>query len=249
MLVALYKAWAEREAAPHGDAESWNVQVFRSIDDGAAAGFPDAPREAAALGLVSGKDHVIERSIQDAYIHAIRRARDFIYIENQYFLGSSYAWLQDDGVTVEDINALHLIPKELSLKIVSKIQAGERFAVYVVVPLWPEGVPESGSMQAILDWQRRTMEMMYTDVTLAIRAKGLQADPRDYLTFFCLGNGEAPSPGEYVPPEHPDHNTDYERAQQARRFMIYVHAKTMIGTVTYSTPTDSSSLELQNKLI
>jgi len=111
MLVALYKAWAEREAAPHGDAESWNVQVFRSIDDGAAAGFPDAPREAAALGLVSGKDHVIERSIQDAYIHAIRRARDFIYIENQYFLGSSYAWLQDDGVTVEDINALHLIPK------------------------------------------------------------------------------------------------------------------------------------------
>ena len=92
---------------------------------------------------------------------------------------------------------LHLIPKELSLKIVSKIQADERFAVYVVVPLWPEGVPESGSVQAILDWQRRTMEMMYRDVTLAIRAKGLQADPRDYLTFFCLGNGEAPSPGEY----------------------------------------------------
>ncbi|XP_066360994.1 phospholipase D alpha 1-like [Miscanthus floridulus] len=228
MPVALNKAWAEREAAPHGDAESWNVQVFRSIDDGAAAGFPDAPREAAALGLVSGKDHVIERSIQDAYIHAIRWARDFIYIENQYFLGSSYAWLQNDGVTVEDINALHLIPKELSLKIVSKIQAGERFGVYVVVPLWPEGVLESGSMQAILDWQRRTMEMMYTDVTLAIRAKGLQADLRDYLTFFCLGNGEAPSPGEYMPPEHPDHNTDYERAQQARRFMIYVHAKTMI---------------------
>lgn len=232
LLVALNKAWAEREAAPRGDAESWNVQVFRSIDGGAAAGFPEgsanAPREAAALGLVSGKDHVIERSIQDAYIHAIRRARDFVYIENQYFLGSSYAWRQDDGVTVEDINALHLIPKELSLKIVSKIEAGERFAVYVVVPLWPEGVPESGSVQAILDWQRRTMEMMYKDVTLAIRARGLRADPRDYLTFFCLGNREAPSPGEYVPPEHPDPNTDYERAQQARRFMIYVHAKTMI---------------------
>ncbi|PWZ05498.1 Phospholipase D alpha 4 [Zea mays] len=188
----------------------------------------DAPREAAALGLVTGKDHVMERSIQDAYIHAIRRARDFVYIENQYFLGSSYAWRQNDGVSVEDINALHLIPRELSLKIVSKIEAGERFAVYVVVPLWPEGVPESGSVQAILDWQRRTMEMMYKDVLMAIRAKGLQADPRDYLTFFCLGNREAPCPGEYVPPEHPDPNTDYERAQRARRFMIYVHAKTMI---------------------
>ncbi|PUZ40818.1 hypothetical protein GQ55_9G453900 [Panicum hallii var. hallii] len=226
LLVTLDKGWASREAAD--DAESWNVQVFRSIDGGAAAGFPENPDEAAARGLVSGKDHVIERSIQDAYIHAIRRARDFIYIENQYFLGSSYAWRQNDGVTVEAINALHLIPKELSLKIVSKIEAGERFAVYVVVPLWPEGVPESGSVQAILDWQRRTMEMMYKDITLAIRAKGLQADPRDYLTFFCLGNREAPSPGEYAPPERPDPDTDYERAQQARRFMIYVHAKTMI---------------------
>ncbi|KAF8698656.1 hypothetical protein HU200_034905 [Digitaria exilis] len=231
LLVTLNKAWASREAI--NDPESWDVQVFRSIDGGAAAGFPegddeDSPEEAARLGLVSGKDHVIERSIQDAYIHAIRRAKDFIYIENQYFLGSSYAWQPNDGVTVESINALHLIPKELSLKIVSKIEAGERFAVYVVVPMWPEGVPESGSVQAILDWQRRTMEMMYRDVTLAIRAKGLQADPTEYLTFFCLGNREAPRPGEYVPPERPEPDTDYARAQQARRFMIYVHAKTMI---------------------
>ncbi|XP_062215434.1 phospholipase D alpha 1-like [Phragmites australis] len=225
-LVTLDKGWAAREASE--DAESWNVQVFRSIDGGAAAGFPENPDEAARCGLVTGKDNVIERSIQDAYIHAIRRARDFIYIENQYFLGSSYAWQRDDGVTVAEINALHLIPKELSLKIVSKIEAGERFAVYVVVPMWPEGIPESGSVQAILDWQRRTMEMMYKDVALAIRAKGLQANPRDYLTFFCLGNREADSPGEYVPPERPDPDSDYERAQQARRFMIYVHAKTMI---------------------
>uniref|UniRef100_A0A452ZS82 phospholipase D n=1 Tax=Aegilops tauschii subsp. strangulata TaxID=200361 RepID=A0A452ZS82_AEGTS len=227
-LVTLDRGWAAREAVQ--DADSWNVQVFRSIDGGAAAGFPEKPEEAALIGLETGKDHVIERSIQDAYIHAIRRARDFIYIENQYFLGSSYAWRRDDGVTVEDINALHLIPKELSLKIVSKIEAGERFAVYVVVPMWPEGVPESGSVQAILDWQRRTMEMMYKDVALAIQAKGIQASPTDYLTFFCLGNREALSPGEYVPPERPDPDTDYDRAQQARRFMIYVHAKTMIGS-------------------
>ncbi|WVZ57173.1 hypothetical protein U9M48_007592 [Paspalum notatum var. saurae] len=231
LLVTLDKGWAEREAV-HADAESWNVQVFRSIDGGAAAGFPESPRDAAQLGLVSGKDQVIERSIQDAYINAIRRARDFIYIENQYFLGSSYAWRPEDhdpDMKVEGINdAMHLIPKELSLKIVSKIHAGERFAVYVVMPLWPEGVPESASVQAILDWQRRTMEMMYKDVALAIEEKGIKANPRDYLTFFCLGNGEAPIPGEYVPPERPDPNTDYERAQHSRRFMIYVHAKTMI---------------------
>ncbi|TYG60025.1 hypothetical protein ES288_D07G034400v1 [Gossypium darwinii] len=152
------------------DPETWNVQIFRSIDGGAAAGFPEEPNEAAKIGLVSGKNVTIDRSIQDAYINAIRRAKNFIYIENQYFLGSSFAW-KSQGIKVEDIGALHLIPKELSLKIVSKIEAGERFTVYIVIPMWPEGIPESESVQAILDWQRRTMEMMYTDITEALKKR------------------------------------------------------------------------------
>lgn len=210
------------------DQETWNVQVFRSIDGGAAFGFPETPEDAARSGLVSGKDNIIDRSIQDAYINAIRRAKDFIYIENQYFLGSSYGWKPDD-IKGQDIGALHLIPKELSLKIVSKIEAGEQFRVYVVVPMWPEGVPESASVQAILDWQRRTMEMMYTDIAQALRAKQIyDADPRDYLTFFCLANREVKKNGEYMPQEKPEEDSDYKRAQQNRRFMIYVHAKMMI---------------------
>lgn len=211
------------------DEDAWSVQLFRSIDGGAVVGFPDSPEEAAAAGLVTGKNHVIERSIQDAYIHAIRRAKDFIYLENQYFLGSSYAWTAEDGLKVEDIDALHLIPREISLKVVSKIEAGELFAAYVVIPMWPEGIPESESVQAILDWQRRTMEMMYSDIAQALQAKGLRADPKDYLTFFCLGNREARRWDEYRPPEQPEPTTDYSRAQQARRFMIYVHAKMLIG--------------------
>uniref|UniRef100_A0ACD5U7W1 Uncharacterized protein n=1 Tax=Avena sativa TaxID=4498 RepID=A0ACD5U7W1_AVESA len=209
------------------DRETWNVQLFRSIDGGAAFGFPDTPEDAARAGLVSGKDQIVDRSIQDAYICAIRRAKSFIYIENQYFLGSSYCW-KPDGITPEDVGALHLIPKELSMKIVSKIEAGERFTVYVVVPMWPEGIPASGSVQAILDWQRRTMEMMYTDIAQAIQAKGIDARPKDYLTFFCLGNREAKKSGEYEPPEPADPDSDYLKAQQNRRFMIYVHTKSMI---------------------
>ncbi|XAR67773.1 Phospholipase D [Bertholletia excelsa] len=209
------------------DHETWNVQLFRSIDGGAAFGFPETPEDAAKAGLVSGKDNIIDRSIQDAYIHAIRRAKNFIYIENQYFLGSSFGWHSND-IKVEDVGALHLIPKELSLKIVSKIEAGERFTVYIVVPMWPEGIPESGSVQAILDWQRRTMEMMYKDIVQALQAKGIEEDPRNYLTFFCLGNREVKRSGEYEPSEKPDPDSDYIRAQEARRFMIYVHAKMMI---------------------
>ncbi|KAF9590320.1 hypothetical protein IFM89_033738, partial [Coptis chinensis] len=210
------------------DHEKWNVQLFRSIDGGAAFGFPETPEEAARAGLVSGKDNIIDRSIQDSYVHAIRRAKNFIYIENQYFLGSSFGWKSND-IKVEDIGALHLVPKEISLKIVSKIEAGERFMVYVVIPMWPEGIPDSASVQAILDWQKRTMEMMYSDISLAIQAKGLHANPKDYLSFFCLGNRESKRIGEYSPTEQPEPNTDYSRAQHARRFMIYVHAKMMIG--------------------
>lgn len=42
---------------------------------------------------------------------------------------------------------------ELALKIASKIKAKERFAVYVVMPMWPEGVPTTATMQEILFWQ------------------------------------------------------------------------------------------------
>ncbi|KAF8658948.1 hypothetical protein HU200_058783 [Digitaria exilis] len=209
------------------DQETWNVQLFRSIDGGACYGFPDTPHGAAQSGLVSGKNNVLDRSIQDAYIHAIRRAKNFIYIENQYFLGSSFGW-KADGIKPEEIEALHLIPKELSLKIVSKIEAGEHFAVYVVLPMWPEGPPAGGSVQAILDWQRRTMDMMYYDISVALEAKRIDAHPRDYLTFFCLGNREVKMSGEYEHAGRPVDGTDYARAQNARRFMIYVHSKMMI---------------------
>ena len=34
--------------------------------------------------------------------------------------------------------------------------------------------------------------MMYADdIAQAIQAKGINANPKDYLTFFCLGNQEA----------------------------------------------------------
>ncbi|KAM1731996.1 hypothetical protein ACFX11_017805 [Malus domestica] len=211
------------------DHDTWNVQLFHSIDGGAAFGFPDSPEDAARAGLVTGKDHVVDRSIQDVYINAIRPAKSFIYIENQYFLGSSFGW-HSDYVTlkVEEVGALHLIPKELSLKIVSKIEAGERFTVYIVMPMWPEGIPESQTAQAMLHWQRMTMDMMYRDIVQTLKVKGIEANPKDYLAFFCLGNHEKKLPGEYEPPEKPEHGSDYSRAQQARRFMIYVHAKVMI---------------------
>lgn len=52
---------------------------------------------------------------------------------------------------------------ELALKIASKIRANERFAVYIVIPMWPEGAPSSVSVQEILFWQvvRLTVIVLY----------------------------------------------------------------------------------------
>ncbi|VAI81646.1 unnamed protein product [Triticum turgidum subsp. durum] len=211
-----------------GDQEAWNVQLFRSIDSISTVGFPDSMEDAYEAGLIQDKHRVFERSIQDAYIHAIRAANSFIYIENQYFAGSSFQWKTHDGIDPADVGACQQIPRELSLKIVSKIEAGERFAVYVVVPMWSEGTPTGRYRQAMLDNQRRTMALMYDDIAVALQAKKIDADPRDYLTFFCLGNREAKSEGEHLPAKHPKDGTDYARAQKARRFMIYVHSKMMI---------------------
>ncbi|GBG72654.1 hypothetical protein CBR_g12228 [Chara braunii] len=203
--------------------EAWNVQFFRSIDTGSVHGFPDDPAAAGERGLVSGKNVTVERSIQDAYVYSIRRAEQFIYIENQYFLGSCFAWEED-----RTVSAIHTIPVELALKIVRKIDANEPFAVYVVIPMWPEGIPTDGSVQEILKWQHRTMQMMYKLIAEAIARNGLDTKPTDYLNFYCLGNREGYYDGEYAPPNPVSEDGHYKNSQDNRRFMIYVHSKMMI---------------------
>lgn len=159
-----------------------------------------------------------------AYIKAIRCAQHFIYIENQYFLGSSYNW--PDYKTA---GANHLIPMELALKICSKIKEDKRFAVYIVIPMWPEGVPESGPVQEILYFQTQTMKMMYRLIADALRESGnTHRKPTDYLNFYCLGNRETKRPGELEPRNPPNSNSNQGKSQRNRRMMIYVHSKGMI---------------------
>ncbi|XP_024032885.1 phospholipase D delta [Morus notabilis] len=201
------------------DEESWHVQIMRSIDSGSVKGFPRDVVAAAAQHLICAKNLVIDKSIQTGYIQAIRSAQHFIYIENQYFLGSSYAWPD-----YKNAGADNLIPMELALKIASKIRANERFAVYIVIPLWPEGDPKSGPVQEILYWQSQTMQTMYDIVAGELKSMQLaDSTPQDYLNFYCLGNRE----------QNFDKNSNADAAMvtdayKFQRFMIYVHAKGMV---------------------
>ncbi|PIN16225.1 Phospholipase D [Handroanthus impetiginosus] len=162
------------------DLEGWHVQVFRSIDSNSVKGFPKDPKDATVRNLVCGKNVLIDMSIHTAYIKAIRAAQHFIYIENQYFIGSSYNWNQ-----YKDVGANNLIPMEIALKIAEKIRAHERFAAYIVIPMWPEGNPTGAATQRILFWQHKTMQMMYETIYKALAEVGLEDaySPQDYLNF------------------------------------------------------------------
>ncbi|XP_027079766.1 phospholipase D beta 1 [Coffea arabica] len=206
--------------------EAWHVQVFRSIDSSSVKGFPKDPKDATDKNLLCGKNVLIDMSIHTAYVKAIRAAQHFIYIENQYFLGSSYNWNN-----YKDLGANNLIPMEIALKIANKIRAHERFSAYIVLPMWPEGAPTSTATQRILFWQHNTMQMMYDTIYKALVEVGLErtCEPQDFLNFFCLGNREAEGYGGISDAKSSAAaNTPQVRSRKSRRFMTYVHSKGMI---------------------
>ncbi|KAL7255616.1 hypothetical protein ACSBR1_009701 [Camellia fascicularis] len=221
------KVWVSQE----DNHENWHVQIFRSIDSGSLKRFPKSIDVAEAQNLICSNKLVIDRSIQTAYIQAIRSAQHFIYIENQYFIGSSYAWPSYENAGVDN-----LVPMELALKIASKIRARERFAVYVVIPMWPEGDPTSAPMQEILFWQSQTMKMMYGVVAQELKSMQLSdSNPLDYLNFYCLGNREQMlEERSRDGTQSPANENKVLDVEKFRRFMVYVHAKGMIVDDEYT---------------
>ncbi|KAJ3680471.1 hypothetical protein LUZ60_016749 [Juncus effusus] len=213
--------WVKSE----NDSDTWHVQVFRSIDSGSVRGFPlyAEGAETKSQNLVRGKNIVIDKSIHTAYVKAIRCAKRFIYIENQYFIGSCYGW-----PSYKSSEADNLIPMELTLKIVEKIRKRERFCVYIVIPMWPEGDPKSAAVQEILFWQGQTMMMMYGIIGQELQSLGYNESPEDYLNFYCLGNREISNNNLQNIPSDSNSNSAVTSARRHRRFMIYVHAKGMI---------------------
>ena len=56
------------------------------------------------------KGRLIDTSIHMAYIHHIRRARHHIYIESQYFMGSSFMWLNEKE---RDVKCSNMVAAEV----------------------------------------------------------------------------------------------------------------------------------------
>ena len=165
--------------------------------------------------------------IGSCQVQQIRNAKNYIYMENQYFLGSAYSWLADSETLTH-----HLIPRELTAKIVEKIEAGEPFKVYAVIPMFPEGDPASAAIQEILFWQYRTMQAMYKRIVKAIQAADNGAHPTDYLSFYCLAKRESP---DEVPEDlaEPEAGSAQETLRATLRHPVYVHSKMTIVDDAY----------------
>ena len=214
-----------------GDRDrEWSVQVFRSITSDAAV-FDHEKKQSDKFLLSGKKGKYFENSIAKAYIQSIRGAQKFIYIENQYFMGSAFEWSEENTILCN-----HTIPAEIVAKIRDKMFERHRFVAYIVIPMWPEGDPQSAPMQEILHWQSNTIKMMYREVGRALREANVPPElgqhPFDWLMFLCPGKRELYGPHlDHLDPPQPGSLGDTFR--QTLRQMIYVHSKMMIVDDAY----------------
>eukprot|EP01083_Nonionella_stella_P093114 260804_1 len=130
-----------------------NVQCIRSMD------------------LWSGADR-LERSIEAAYVRAIKNAQFYIYIENQYF-SSSCA-----GGAVKNTVVEHIVDK-----LVEKIEKQETFRVIFILPQ-PEEADDSA--MCIMQLQYQTINRGGYSVLERLSSRFPSVDLRDYITFFFL---------------------------------------------------------------
>ena len=127
-----------------------------------------------------------------------------------------------------DTLAQHIIPLEIAQKICDKISQGEEFRAYIVIPMFPEGIPTTGPIQEILYWQFRTIQAMYRRIANAIQENGMDTVPTDYLRFFCLAKREGPEDVPVDELEEPVEGSQPAIIRSTLRHCIYVHSKMTI---------------------
>eukprot|EP00755_Sulcionema_specki_P030884 Sspe_Gene.95394::Locus_67698_Transcript_1_1_Confidence_1.000_Length_2476::g.95394::m.95394/K01115/PLD1_2; phospholipase D1/2 len=180
--------------------ESWDVQFFRSIDR-----YSDNSTKA------------VEADCGQAWLTAIERSERFLYIENQYFMGSSDYWKGGRSSNTPR----NRIPIAIVDRILRAIRERKEYCAYICIPLHPEGLPDAGAIQEIMHFQYRTIEMMYDRIGSALQ--GVQGKhPRDYLNFFCLGRREPNACTPAAPLKGKDRRS---MVLTNCRMQIYVHSK------------------------
>ncbi len=198
----------------------WSAQVYRSIvkdhwGSDTKVTTPAATRTKTEFQWTVSGDY--ERSIQDAYLQAIRQADRFIYIETQYFIGSGSKWASGrDSVANQ-------IPEAIIARILDRIDKGMPFHAYVVMPMYPEGDLHDhvNPIQRKFEWST----VWYMIRTLYAK---VGAQWTDYLSFYF------PAQWHNLPNGPVAKGDRKERLRKNQRYMVYVHSKMMIVDDRYA---------------
>ncbi|KAH9496560.1 Phospholipase D, partial [Bulinus truncatus] len=120
----------------------------------------------------------VEDSIHKAYEHCIENARDYIYIENQFFIS-----------LVEGSTVSNCICNALYKRILRAYRSNSNFKVYVVMPLLPAFEGEFGTstgvaLQAVTHWNYSSI--CRGGYSLMEKLSKEVPDPNKYIVFCGL---------------------------------------------------------------
>lgn len=152
-----------------------------------------------------GTSTKVEHSIQNAYTKCIALSEHFVYIENQFFITST--WL-DESTHVEN-----KIGDALVARAIRAHRDGESWRACIVIPLLPGAAhaidsSEGRDVRLILECQNRSICRGAHSIFSRLRKEGI--DPDDYITFFSLRGWAKFGSGALTTEQ------------------VYIHAKTMI---------------------
>lgn len=194
---------------------AWALQVYRSLSSAHWAPPDRKPKDTADETMFAEvtwrrKLPKAEDSIASAYHRAIEQAERFIYIENQYLIGSGLVWQGERSKVSNDV------PRRIVKKILAQAKAGKPFHVYIVKPMFPEGNPVGLSGLEI-----RKNEWLTAQYMVRTLADELGKAWTDYLSFYFLAN--------WKPQANPTNSGHRKhRVRENDRYMVYVHSKLMI---------------------
>ncbi|KAG0704279.1 phospholipase D [Suillus ampliporus] len=136
-----------------------------------------------SAGLWSlGTPNRTEQSIQNAYLKAIELSEHFVYIENQFFITSTF---------VNDVKIENRIGDALVDRIIRAHREHTPWKCCIVIPLLP-GFPlsidhsDASAIRIIVECQNRTICRGPNSIFSRLRKEGI--DPDDYISVFSLRN-------------------------------------------------------------
>ncbi|KIJ54658.1 hypothetical protein M422DRAFT_240742 [Sphaerobolus stellatus SS14] len=146
----------------------------------------------------------VEHSIQNAYLKAIQLSEHFVYIENQFFITSTF---------VNDVQIENKIGDAIVHRIIRAHREGTKWRAIIVIPSLP-GFPspidqsDASAIRIILECQSRTIGRGPNSIFARLRKEDIDSD--EYISFFSL-RGWGKLKGDVLTTEQ-----------------VYIHGKIMI---------------------